>query len=92
MAEEIHMQAPRKPLIPKRDETAAMRAATPDLNRLGRYERRARSRLRRAMLSFREPQIPRRETRRKLRAARANPRLLCWRRLVSCASYTGNLA
>jgi hypothetical protein len=46
------MQPPRKPLTPKRDETAAMRAATPDLNRLGRYERRARSCLRRAMLRF----------------------------------------
>lgn len=52
MAEEIHMQPPRKPLTPKRDETAAMRAATPDLNRLGRYERRAWARLRLAILRF----------------------------------------
>ncbi len=35
-----------------RDETAAMQAATPDLNRLGHYERRAWSRLRRAVLRF----------------------------------------
>jgi hypothetical protein len=52
MGEEIEAQPRRKPRIPMRDETAAMRAATPDLNRLGRYERRAWSRLRRAILRF----------------------------------------
>ncbi len=52
MAEEIDMQPRGKPLIPMRDETAAMRAATPDLNRLGRYERRAWARLRLAILRF----------------------------------------
>ncbi len=52
MAEEIELQPPRKLLIPMRDETAAMRAATPDLNRLDRYEQRAWARLRRAILRF----------------------------------------
>ena len=52
MAQEVAMQPRRDPLIPMRDETAAMRAATPDLNRLGRYERRAWARLRRAILRF----------------------------------------
>ena len=55
------MQPPRKLLIPMRDETAAMRAATPDLNRLDRYEQRAWARLRRAILRFYEPEIRRRE-------------------------------
>ena len=52
LAEEIDTQPRREPLIPMRDETAAMRAATPDLKRLGRYERRAWARLRRAILGF----------------------------------------
>ena len=52
LAEEIDTQPRREPLIPMRDETAAMRAATPDLERLGRYERRAWARLRRAILGF----------------------------------------
>jgi len=41
-----------KPHVHERDEFEAMRMATPDLNRLERYERRACSRLRRAILRF----------------------------------------
>jgi hypothetical protein len=52
MVQEVALQPRRDPLIPMRDETAAMRAATPDLNRLGRYERRAWARLRLAILRF----------------------------------------